>query len=121
MNWRNGARSRSQNRNMRRGHLISALDGKDDSARRPFSWLVRRAGLATCAFAATTLFAGLAAEFHRWAEKPPMGWNSWDCFATTVTEAQAKAQADVMAEQLARYGWQYLVVDIQWYEPGAKN
>ena len=77
--------------------------------------------MAICAFAATTLLASAAPEFHRWAEKPPMGWNSWDCFATTVTEAQAKAQADVMADQLARYGWQYLVVDIQWYEPGAKN
>lgn len=48
-----------------------------------------------------------------------MGWNSWDCFATTVTEAQTKAQANYMAEKLARYGWQYIVVDIQWYEPGA--
>jgi alpha-galactosidase len=48
-----------------------------------------------------------------------MGWNSWDCFATTVTEAQARAHADYMAEHLARYGWQYIVVDIQWYEPAA--
>jgi len=48
-----------------------------------------------------------------------MGWNSWDCFATTLTESQAKAQADAMAERLAAHGWQYLVVDIQWYEPGA--
>ena len=50
-----------------------------------------------------------------------MGWNSWDCFATTVTESQARAQADYMAERLARYGWQYIVVDIQWYEPHAKG
>ena len=62
-----------------------------------------------------------AADFHEWAETPPMGWNSWDCFATTITEAQAKAQADFMAEHLAPYGWQYLVVDIQWYEPEAKS
>lgn len=59
--------------------------------------------------------------FLRWAQKPPMGWNSWDCFATTVTEAQTKAQADYMAAHLARYGWQYVVVDIQWYEPEAKS
>lgn len=59
--------------------------------------------------------------FLDWAQKPPMGWNSWDCFATTVTEAQTKAQADFMAEKLARYGWSYVVVDIQWYEPDAKN
>ncbi len=48
-----------------------------------------------------------------------MGWNSWDCFATTVTESQTKANADVMAEKLKRFGWQYIVVDIQWYEPRA--
>jgi alpha-galactosidase len=59
--------------------------------------------------------------FHAWAPKPPMGWNSWDCFATTVTEAQVKAQADYMATHLARFGWQYIVVDIQWYVPDAKG
>jgi len=59
--------------------------------------------------------------FHQWAQKPPMGWNSWDCFATTVTEAQTKAHADYMAEHLKRYGWEYVVVDIQWYEPEAKG
>src|SRR5262245_15700739 len=57
--------------------------------------------------------------FHAWAQRPPMGWNSWDCFATTVTEEQVKANADYMAAHLARYGWHYVVVDIQWYEPGA--
>lgn len=59
--------------------------------------------------------------FHAWAPTPPMGWNSWDCFATTVTEDQVKAQADYMAAHLRPYGWQYIVVDIQWYEPGAKS
>ncbi|MBV8858625.1 MAG: glycoside hydrolase family 27 protein [Acidobacteria bacterium] len=59
--------------------------------------------------------------FQRWAPQPPMGWNSWDSFATTVNEAQARAQADFMAERLKRYGWQYVVVDIQWYEPEAKG
>ena len=60
-------------------------------------------------------------DFLLWAQTPPMGWNSWDCFATTVTEAQTKAQADVMAEKLKSHGWQYVVVDIQWYEPDAKS
>lgn len=50
-----------------------------------------------------------------------MGWNSWDCFATTVTEEQTKAQADFMAAKLKAHGWQYIVVDIQWYEPNAKS
>jgi len=57
--------------------------------------------------------------FLQWAPTPPMGWNSWDSFATTITEVQVKAQADVMAAQLERHGWQYLTVDIQWYEPAA--
>jgi lysophospholipase L1-like esterase len=57
--------------------------------------------------------------FWSWARRPPMGWNSWDCFATTITESQAKVEADVMAGRLLAHGWEYLTVDIQWYEPGA--
>ena len=63
--------------------------------------------------------AAAAQDFHAWATTPPMGWNSWDCFATTVTEAQTRAEADFMADKLAAHGWRYIVVDIQWYEPGA--
>lgn len=48
-----------------------------------------------------------------------MGWNSWDSYGTTVREEQVKANADWMAEHLAKYGWQYIVVDVQWYEPNA--
>ena len=55
------------------------------------------------------------------APTPPMGWNSWDSYGTTVTEAQVKANADVMARDLASHGWQYIVVDIQWYEPNAQG
>jgi len=51
------------------------------------------------------------------APAPPMGWNSWDCYGSAVTEDQVKATADYMAEHLAGYGWEYVVVDIQWYEP----
>jgi hypothetical protein len=71
------------------------------------------------------MFAGMglvrAADpiFWSWAQTPPMGWNSWDGFATTVTEAQTRAQADFMAANLHRHGWEYIVVDIQWYEPNA--
>jgi alpha-galactosidase len=60
-------------------------------------------------------------SFLNWAPTPPMGWNSWDCYGTAVTEAQTKANADYMAEKLATHGWQYVVVDIQWYEPDAKG
>ncbi|MGA9118213.1 MAG: glycoside hydrolase family 27 protein [Bacteroidota bacterium] len=53
------------------------------------------------------------------APSPPMGWNSWDVYGTSVTEEQVKATADAMALHLARFGWQYIVVDIEWYAPGA--
>ncbi len=64
---------------------------------------------------------GRAADpgYWAWAQTPPMGWNSWDGFATTVTEAQTKAQAGVMQSQLAAHGWKLITVDIQWYEPNA--
>ena len=55
------------------------------------------------------------------APTPPMGWNSWDAFGTGVTEAEVKANADYMASRLSPYGWQYIVVDIQWSEPNPKS
>lgn len=62
-----------------------------------------------------------AGDFHEWAASPPMGWNSWDCFGTTVTEKQTMEQTDFMAAKLKAHGWQYIVVDIQWYEPHAQG
>lgn len=52
------------------------------------------------------------------AEKPPMGWNSWICFGTSVTEAEVKANADFMADRLREHGWEYIVIDAGWYAPG---
>jgi alpha-galactosidase len=51
---------------------------------------------------------------------PPMGWNSWDCYGTTVTESEVLANAEFMAARLLRHGWNTVVVDIQWYEPTAR-
>jgi alpha-galactosidase len=55
------------------------------------------------------------------ATTPPMGWNSWDCYGTTVTEAEVKANADYMAKHLKQHGWRYIVVDIQWSEQHPKS
>jgi|HubBroStandDraft_1064217.scaffolds.fasta_scaffold00761_4 alpha-galactosidase len=71
----------------------------------------------------TVLFTLLAAPMPSgWAANAvaatsPMGWNSWDCYGTTVTEAEVRANADYMAQHLKQHGWQYVVVDIQWSEP----
>lgn len=45
---------------------------------------------------------------------PPMGWNSYDYYDTTVTEQDIKEHADYMAAYLKEYGWEYIVVDIEW-------
>ena len=52
---------------------------------------------------------------------PPMGWNSWDCYGASVTEDVVRQNADYMAEHLKPYGWEYVVVDIQWYQPEADD
>lgn len=51
---------------------------------------------------------------------PPMGWNSWDCFGTSVTEEEVLANAEFMAEHLRSFGWDTVVVDIDWSDPTAR-
>lgn len=52
-------------------------------------------------------------------KKAPMGWNSYDYYDTTVTEEQVKANADYMAAHMKDVGWEYIVVDIEWYAKDA--
>jgi len=52
---------------------------------------------------------------NEFALTPPMGWNSYDYYDTTVTEKDIKANADYMAAYLKDSGWEYIVVDIEWY------
>ncbi|WP_291861434.1 glycoside hydrolase family 27 protein [Marinilabilia sp.] len=59
-------------------------------------------------------------EFKEWAQTPPMGWNSWDCYGPTVRENEVKANADYMAEHLKEFGWEYIVVDIRWFVENSK-
>ena len=54
-------------------------------------------------------------------KKPPMGWNSWDCYGASVKEEEVRRNADYMAKNLKPYGWEYVVVDIQWFEPAATS
>jgi hypothetical protein len=49
-----------------------------------------------------------------------MGWNSWDCYGTTVTESEVLANAAFMRDHMLVHGWDTVVVDIQWYEPTAR-
>jgi len=53
------------------------------------------------------------------AKKPPMGWNSYDYYDTTVTEQDVRANAEYMAARLKPFGYEYVVIDIQWSDPDA--
>lgn len=55
------------------------------------------------------------------APTPPMGWNSWDSYGRTLTEAQFKANARWMAKHLKRFGWRYVVIDEGWYIPNPES
>lgn len=55
------------------------------------------------------------------APTPPMGWNSWNSFATTIDEAQALETARIMQAKLLPAGYDVFTIDIQWYEPQASS
>jgi len=96
----------------------------NDVRRRPAARAV--AALATILL---VLAAGLAVSpaerAQAWdngtASTPPMGWNSYDSFNWSVTEADVRANADYMRDNLRQHGWQYIVIDWAWYYPGRHN
>ena len=48
---------------------------------------------------------------------PPMGWNTWDCYGTLITEAEVRENADGLAQRLLPHGYDHVVIDMNWYEP----
>jgi alpha-galactosidase len=48
---------------------------------------------------------------------PPMGWNSFDCFGSTVTEDEILENATILATRLKPFGWNHIVVDYCWSHP----
>jgi len=77
--------------------------------------------LTQCQSQKTTSSDSPVPAFYKWAPKPPMGWNSWDCYGPTIVESEVKANADYMADHLKDFGWQYIVVDIRWYVANDKS
>lgn len=59
--------------------------------------------------------------YHRWAETPPLGWNSWDCFGAGVTEQEVRDNADYIQKNLLKHGWTLVTVDIDWFVPGIRG
>ncbi len=67
-------------------------------------------------FRGTAMAQDDVADFRTWAMTPPMGWNSWDCYFSSVTEKEVMQNARYLVENdLVRHGWEYVVIDIRWY------
>jgi len=46
---------------------------------------------------------------------PPMGWNSWNCWAANVSDKNVRASAKAMADSgLVNHGWTYINIDDTW-------
>ncbi|MEW6741268.1 MAG: NPCBM/NEW2 domain-containing protein [Planctomycetota bacterium] len=53
--------------------------------------------------------------WHQLALTPPMGWNSWNVWGTSVDQAKVLAAAEAMVKSgLASYGYQYINIDDAW-------
>ncbi len=52
---------------------------------------------------------------------PPLGWNSYDAFGDNVVESEVMANARYVAEKMLPVGWDTVVVDYCWFDPGAHD
>jgi len=89
---------------------------------------VAEAGSYRMIFRATNAHGTAEREWHlevgeRIALTPPMGWNSWNCFAHTVSDANIRTAAQAMVESgLIRHGWSYVNIDDYWQtSPGERT
>src|SRR5215469_9303674 len=49
------------------------------------------------------------------AKTPPMGWNSWDGYGTTINEQEFRSNAKWFAQHLKPFGWSYVTIDMEWF------
>ncbi len=51
---------------------------------------------------------------------PPMGWNSWNCWAASVSQEKVLRSADAVVKTgLINHGWSYINIDDTWQGPRA--
>jgi alpha-galactosidase len=48
---------------------------------------------------------------------PPMAWNSYDSFGSSVTESEVVSAAQAMQTELQPFGYSAVVVDFLWFDP----
>lgn len=62
-----------------------------------------------------TFFSMSAQKFENLALTPPMGWNSWNTFATEINEKTIKETIDIIVSSgLRDAGYKYIVLDDGW-------
>lgn len=59
------------------------------------------------------LFSSVASA--QLAQKPPMGWNSFDSYGVYLHEKAAYENLEVFAQKLKPFGYEYFVFDAGWY------
>ena len=85
-----------------------------------------RSRMSRCCLALAAFVAAVAVSLPSSAQNvaptPPLGWNSWDSYGLTISEADYRANTSVLAG-LRPYGWLYTVIDEGWYmqDPFAKT
>ncbi len=99
-----------------------ALDSTDGiiqgavAARGEYKIVLKAANTRGSAFKNFTVIVG-----DRIALTPPLGWNSWNCFATAVDQDKVRAAAASLVKSgLANHGWTYINIDDTWeVRPGS--
>ncbi|QDU91034.1 Alpha-galactosidase A precursor [Pirellulimonas nuda] len=51
------------------------------------------------------------------AQRPPMGWNSFDSYDCRINEHQFRGVVDWLADRMAPLGYEYAVIDYIWFNP----
>ncbi|EFJ34281.1 hypothetical protein SELMODRAFT_405482 [Selaginella moellendorffii] len=72
------------------------------------AWLLAIFSLAIATRLLPASTAGLALT-------PPRGWNSYDSFSWIVSEEEFLQNAKILANTLAPFGYEYVVIDFLWY------
>lgn len=84
------------------------------------SGCVKKAGTYHVVLSARNDLGEASKEFRivigdRIALTPPMGWNSWNCWARDVTQEQVLSSAQAMVNKgLVNHGWTYINIDDGW-------
>jgi alpha-galactosidase len=53
---------------------------------------------------------------------PPMGWNSWNCWACAIDDQKVRASAKAMVDTgLVNHGWSYINIDDCWMRRADSN